>query len=33
MRKTFPAFAKSTAPDAQDHATLVLAQSGWHVPE
>ena len=33
MRKTFPAFAKATAPDAQDHATLVLSQSGWHVPE
>jgi hypothetical protein len=33
MRKTFPALAKSTAPDAQDHATLVLSQSGWHVPE
>lgn len=33
MRKTFPAFAKSTAPDAQDHARLVLSQSGWHVPE
>jgi hypothetical protein len=33
MRKTFPALAKATAPDAQDHATLALSQSGWHVPE
>jgi hypothetical protein len=33
VRKAFPAFAKATAADAQDHATLVLAQSGWHVPE
>jgi hypothetical protein len=33
VRKAFPAFAKSTAADAQGHATLVLAQSGWHVPE
>ncbi len=24
---------RATAPDAQDHATLVLSQSGWHVPE
>jgi hypothetical protein len=33
MRKTFPAFAKATSPDAQDHATLALYQNGWHVPE
>jgi hypothetical protein len=33
IRKVFPAFAKSTAGDAQDHATLVLTVNGWRVPE
>jgi hypothetical protein len=33
MRKTFPAFAKATSPDAQDHATLVLTVNGWRMPE
>ena len=33
IRKAFPAFAKSTAGDAQDQATLVLTQNGWRVPE
>jgi len=33
IRKAFPAFAKSTTGNPQDHATLALAQSGWHVPE
>jgi hypothetical protein len=33
MRKAFPAFAKATAPDAQGQTTVVLSQSGWHVPE
>jgi hypothetical protein len=33
MRKAFPAFAKATSPDAQDHTTLALYQNGWHVPE
>jgi hypothetical protein len=32
MRKTFPAFAKATSPDAQDRTTVVLTQVGWRVP-
>jgi hypothetical protein len=32
MRKTFPAFAKATSPDAQARTTVVLTQVGWRVP-
>jgi hypothetical protein len=32
MRKTFPAFAKATSPDAQGRTTVVLTQVGWRVP-
>jgi hypothetical protein len=33
MRQAFPVLAKATAPDAQGQTTVVLSQSGWHVPE
>jgi hypothetical protein len=33
VRAAFPAFAKATSPDAQDHATLALTINGWRVPE
>jgi len=33
IRQVFPAFAKSTSGNAQDHATLVLTMNGWRVPE
>ena len=33
IRKVFPAFAKATAGDAQDHATMVLTVNGWQMAE
>jgi hypothetical protein len=33
IRKVFPAFAKATSADPEDHATLVLTVNGWRVPE
>jgi hypothetical protein len=33
IRAAFPAFAKSTSGNAQDHATLVLTANGWRMPE
>ena len=33
IRAAFPAFAKSTLADAQDHTTLALTVNGWGVPE
>jgi hypothetical protein len=33
MRKSFPALAKASSPDAQGRTSVVLTMNGWRVPE